>query len=42
MVEMDVAFCCALLGDIPVLDELALLFFAFTFSLEFVFSFITA
>ena len=35
-------FCSVLLGVIPVLDELDLLFCVFTFSLEFVFSFTTA
>ena len=34
-------FCCALLGVIPVFDELGLLLCDFTFSLEFVFSFTT-
>ena len=39
MDDMAVDFCYALLGVIPVLGELVLLFFVFTFWPEFVFSF---
>ena len=42
MGDMAADFCCVLLGVIPVLGELALLFFVFTFLSEFVFSFTTA
>ena len=41
MDDMAADFCCALLGVIPALDDLALLFFVFTFLPEF-FSFTTA